>query len=77
MRIASSTANYLILATDYSSYAVVWSCASLAVANLQFAWILTRKQVPDQSTIDTALAVFDSKGINRKRLRKTSQSNCN
>ena len=36
--------NYRVLATDYASYAVVWSCpVDLALFNLQFLWVLTRE----------------------------------
>ncbi|GFO24810.1 apolipoprotein d-like [Plakobranchus ocellatus] len=38
----SKRANYKIMATDYTTYSVIFSCTQLEEVNLQFAWILTR-----------------------------------
>nr|CAH0101077.1 unnamed protein product [Daphnia galeata] len=72
----SQTANYLILDTDYDTYAVVWSCSNLGPISLRFAWILTRNQIPYPATVYTALAVFKKYGINTLKLKITNQFNC-
>merc|ERR1740128_565020 len=71
-----STANYLVLGTDYTSYAVVWSCNNLFFFNTQFLWILTRDREPSDDVINSALAVIESNGLNKNKLRKTDQTNC-
>jgi len=71
-----STANYLVLGTDYTSYAVVWSCTNFWLFNTQFMWILTRDREPSAEVINSALAVIESNGLNRNRLRDTDHDDC-
>ncbi|XP_046463848.1 apolipoprotein D-like [Daphnia pulex] len=73
---SSQAPNYLILDTDYDSYAVVWSCSNLGPVSLRFAWILTRAQVPPTATVNKALAVFQGYAINVNKLKVTNQNNC-
>nr|CAH0104872.1 unnamed protein product [Daphnia galeata] len=68
--------NYLVLDTDYTSYAVVWNCFELGPISSRIAWVLTREQYPSISTIDKAYAVFKRNGIDVGRLRLTNQNNC-
>jgi len=73
----SSTTNYNILDTDYSSYAIVYSCSEkLLVFKTELLWILTRDRNPTQSVIDKATAIIKSQGIDTRRLKKTRQTNC-
>merc|ERR1711962_457469 len=59
----SSTTNYNILDTDYSSYAIVYSCSEkLLVFKTELLWILTRDRNPTQSVIDKATAIIKSQG---------------
>ncbi|KAI9560119.1 hypothetical protein GHT06_014129 [Daphnia sinensis] len=67
---------YWVLGTDYTSYSVVWSCTNRGFFNSQIAWILTRDQFPSTETINTALAVMASNGINQNKLEITNQKNC-
>ncbi|XP_011307801.1 apolipoprotein D [Fopius arisanus] len=68
--------SYWILDTDYDSYAAVWSCQSLLVANTQFAWILTREQNPPQDVIEKAKDAFKKNSISVDLFLKTNQENC-
>jgi len=69
-------APYWVLGTDYTSYAIVWSCNSYGILNSQILWILTRERSPSDATINLALAVIDKNGLNKNKLRLTDQSNC-
>ncbi|XP_005098523.1 apolipoprotein D-like [Aplysia californica] len=48
----SPKAEYKIVETDYSSYSLVFSCASIAdIFNTQFAWILSRTRTLDKAVV--------------------------
>ena len=42
----------------------------------EFLWILTRDREPSDDVINSALAVIESNGLNKNKLRKTDQTNC-
>ncbi|KAL0851486.1 hypothetical protein ABMA28_007281 [Loxostege sticticalis] len=69
-------ANYLIVDTDYTSYALVYSCRYFGIFNLSFAWILTREQNPPDSVVQKAYHAADKNGIDRQYFLKTEQTNC-
>ncbi|XP_016955064.1 apolipoprotein D [Drosophila biarmipes] len=72
-----TNANYLVLGTDYESYAVVYSCTSITQwANIKFAWILTRERQPSAETIDVAKKILDDNKVSQEYLSKTVQQNC-
>ncbi|XP_017130105.1 apolipoprotein D-like [Drosophila elegans] len=69
--------NYLVLGTDYESYAVVYSCTSVTpFANLKLVWILTRERVPSTETIDKAEKILVDNNISQAPLVQTAQKNC-
>ncbi|XP_030555602.1 apolipoprotein D [Drosophila novamexicana] len=73
----ANRANYLVLGTDYESYAVVYSCTSLTpLAHLKIVWILTRDREPTKETIETAYKVLDDNKITQSVLINTVQKNC-
>lgn len=68
--------NYWVLATDYKTYAVVYSCDSLKFLNFKYAWILTREQNPPESVIATALEIAEKNHLNKKWFLQTDQKDC-
>lgn len=67
--------NYWVLDTDYTSYTVVWSCQDrIFNLNTQFLWILTRERFPSAATIETALGVVRTRGLDESRLSLTTQN---
>ncbi|XP_034472461.1 apolipoprotein D [Drosophila innubila] len=72
-----SKPNYLVLGTDYESYAVVYSCNSLTpLAHLKIVWILTRQREPTVESIDAAHKILDDNKISQAMLIDTLQKNC-
>ncbi|XP_033226444.1 apolipoprotein D-like [Belonocnema kinseyi] len=65
-----------ILDTDYSSYAVVFSCQDFGIFSTKQAWILTRKRIPSKEVLLKAYAIFDANGFDRTYLIRTNQNNC-
>ena len=74
----SSTTNYNIIDTDYTSYAIVYSCNQklFDLFKTELLWILTRERHPSQSVIDKATWIIKKQGIDTRRLKKTRQTNC-
>ncbi|KAF2356922.1 Lipocalin/cytosolic fatty-acid binding domain [Trinorchestia longiramus] len=68
--------NYWVLDTDYTSYAVVWSCRNALIFNTQFLWVLTRERNPPTTLINRALAVIKERGLDATRLSITQQTGC-
>merc|ERR1711946_104011 len=67
---------YWVLGTDYTSYAVVWSCSDFGLFNTQLLWILTREREPSAEAINSAFAIIDDNNLNRNKLRATAQIRC-
>jgi len=74
----STTTNYNIIDTDYTSYAVVYFCEQkfFDLFKTELLWILTRERIPSQAVIDKATSIIKAQGIDTKRLKKTRQTNC-
>ncbi|KAG4073044.1 hypothetical protein HA402_009463 [Bradysia odoriphaga] len=71
-------ANYWILDTDYTTFAVVYSCRDLGgLMSGKMVWILTREQNPDLETLKKAYAVLDKNRITKAYLLRTDHFNCN
>jgi apolipoprotein D and lipocalin family protein len=61
--------NYNVLDTDYTSYAVVYSCP--------LAWVLTREPMPPKELIQKGVEILTSKGVDISKLKDTVQNeNC-
>ncbi|XP_063239505.1 apolipoprotein D-like [Bacillus rossius redtenbacheri] len=67
-------APYWVLSTDYTSYAVVWSCENLALRSIQFAWVLTRHKSPSESALQTVKQVIASNNLTDLPLELTPQT---
>ncbi|XP_058796741.1 apolipoprotein D-like [Phymastichus coffea] len=69
--------SYWVLDTDYTSYAVVWSCTDIAsVFSIRFAWILTRQRNSSIAVIEKAYQALDKNDISRRFFIKTNQIDC-
>ncbi|XP_037960586.1 apolipoprotein D-like [Teleopsis dalmanni] len=69
--------DYWVLGTDYTSYAVVYSCVDiLGLLHTKVIWILTRDRFPSDEVVKTAQDVITSKQLSLNMLQKTEQNNC-
>ncbi|XP_011504442.1 PREDICTED: apolipoprotein D-like [Ceratosolen solmsi marchali] len=69
-------APYWVLDTDYSSYAVVWSCSDFGIFSTRNAWILTRERYPAIAVLEKAYQSIDKNKISRAFFVRTDQKNC-
>lgn len=69
-------APYWVLDSDYTTYAVVWSCTNLGVFNVRNVWILTREPRPAVSVLEKSYQVIDKNNISRAYFIRTDQKNC-
>ncbi|XP_021953639.2 lazarillo protein [Folsomia candida] len=70
------TINYIVLATDYSSYAVEWTCYDFGISNFQFLWIFSRGATISQSNLQNIRKALNSQRINSAWLRDQDLSGC-
>ncbi|XP_047476192.1 apolipoprotein D-like [Penaeus chinensis] len=74
---AGGNSNYWVLDTDYTSYAIVWSCSfDIKLANAQILWILMRDQNPDPQRLNYVKTLIRNRGLDLTRLQQTDQTNC-
>jgi len=66
--------DYEVLATDYNTYALVYSCSNFYVAKSEYIWVLTRAQFPDEQVIYNALQTLKAKvpDYDQTNIRRTS-----
>jgi len=69
----ATTANYNVIDTDYTSYAIVYSCTE----RRDILWIITRERNPDQDLIaEVEQKVKDNSIFDFDRLTRTNQAGC-
>ncbi|XP_069975883.1 apolipoprotein D [Penaeus vannamei] len=66
-------AEYHILETDYENYSSVYNCFEEGDYHWQYAWLLTRAQVPSEEVIATARQAFANNGIDLSLFHVTYQ----
>ncbi|CAG9796968.1 unnamed protein product [Diatraea saccharalis] len=69
-------APYWVVDTDYTSYALVWSCNDFRILHTVTSWILTREQRPSSDVLNKAYAAATKNNISRKFFMKTNQDDC-
>jgi len=75
--ITSTEPNYNVLSTDYTNYAVVYSCMQLSAnEKSEMLYILSRERQPAQRYVDQALEEIKKQGIDTTRLKKNVQTDC-
>ncbi|KAK3696799.1 hypothetical protein RRG08_016850 [Elysia crispata] len=72
----NNSPNYFIQATDYTEYAVVFSCSEFLFVNVQFAWILTRTPGVAPSNLATLKSNLQAAGVDVSNFKVIDQSGC-
>jgi len=73
----STTPNYNVVETDYTSYTIVYFCRQINTSTKsEFLWILTREQAPPATLINKAKQVITVQGIDTNRLKAVKQKDC-
>jgi len=67
--------NYIILATDYDNFAVVYSCKQRGPNNFQLVVVLTRERQPSQDVVEMASEQIALKGLDNLQML-TELQNC-
>jgi len=73
----STTTNYNVIETDYTSYSIVYFCRQVSSSEKsEFLWILTRQRVPAMTITNAAVKKIQDEGIDTTRLTKQVQTDC-
>lgn len=72
----AGTASHVVFATDYETYAGIFTCQKLAFANRQSATILSRGKELDKSKIDEIRAKLSRFGVDPYELSIVPQTGC-
>ena len=66
--------DYEVLDTDYSTFAIVYSCSSYYLAKAEYIWVLTREQFVDDTLMFSALQTIRNKVPNydQTSIRRTT-----
>ncbi|XP_061776797.1 apolipoprotein D-like [Nerophis ophidion] len=64
---------YWVLASDYSNYALVYSCTDFGVAHVDSAWILSRRPTIAEETLEELQSTLMSIGVRVDKLLSTNQ----
>jgi len=75
---SGSGPNYFVVDTDYSNYAVVFSCSKINLLNLnvQFAWVLTRQQGVPPANLQAIRDNLQAAGVDVGKLKVQVQTGC-
>uniref|UniRef100_T1JPG0 Lipocalin/cytosolic fatty-acid binding domain-containing protein n=1 Tax=Strigamia maritima TaxID=126957 RepID=T1JPG0_STRMM len=68
--------DFWIVDTDYTTFAAIWSCRPLLVANRRSAMILSRNAILDQEIVHKLRNKFQSYKINKNALSIVKQKGC-
>ncbi|KAK0089408.1 hypothetical protein PV325_007566 [Microctonus aethiopoides] len=73
----AGSASHIVFATDYNTYAGIFTCQKLAFAHRQSATILSRDKELDHATLDMLHQKLKSFGVNSYDLSIVPQVDCN
>ncbi|XP_061834791.1 apolipoprotein D-like [Nerophis lumbriciformis] len=65
--------SYWVLASDYSNYALVYSCADFGVVHVDSVWILSRRPALAEETLEELHSTLTSIGVRVDKLLSTNQ----
>ncbi|KAF4528456.1 hypothetical protein B566_EDAN015858 [Ephemera danica] len=65
-----------ILSTDYTTFAVLWSCANAAGTHEDRSLVLTRDKHPSSALLNAATKVLENNNISKKDLSVATQHKC-
>ena len=76
--VSESSAGYNVWATDYSRYALVYSCRQLVPNTIKYesAWILSRQKSLDSEIVAKLKRTLKINGINPNLLQKIDLEDC-
>ena len=66
---------YNVIETDYSSFALIYSCKDYLFFNVEYAWILSRTRTLDNDKLQNLIEKFKIY-TNVNNFLTTDQSNC-
>lgn len=67
---------YLVIDTDYDSYAVVYSCQYYVITRFEQLWIMSRERTMSDDTLQSIHTHLDGMGIKTSHLIKTKTDGC-
>ena len=69
---------YNVYQTDYSSYALVYSCVPILGSTIKYetGWVLSRTPTLQQNKVEELKQVLKAIGVDIKYFLKVDQSNC-
>eukprot|EP01088_Endostelium_zonatum_P002180 TRINITY_DN12652_c0_g1_i1.p1 TRINITY_DN12652_c0_g1~~TRINITY_DN12652_c0_g1_i1.p1 ORF type:complete len:185 (+),score=37.48 TRINITY_DN12652_c0_g1_i1:41-595(+) len=70
------SAPYWVIETDYSQYALVFSCVNILGYRFEYAWILSRTRTIPESLTNRLLDKFQSIGVEKSAFIPTNQLGC-
>jgi len=68
--------NYVVVDTDYTSFAIVYSCSKVWRSSRESLWLLTREQKPAATLVEEAYSTMTQLGLPVGSLKTTNQDNC-
>lgn len=75
-RLLPGSGRYQILYTDYSTFAILWSCANFGIAHTDQIWVLGRDRDFDAQTRKIIYDALEQLGLGSDRLVLSRNKNC-
>ncbi|BES96055.1 Lipocalin / cytosolic fatty-acid Hypothetical protein protein family [Nesidiocoris tenuis] len=75
-RMAPGSGKYIVLDTDYTDYALIYSCTDLRLVHADFIWVLGRGKDISVDARTIVYSTLDKSKVNRDRLLLTNNKDC-